>query len=157
MLLPTTDNFISCNQTHHYHPQFCTHIKQRWVTCGPCDHWIVPVTVDNTKNFPCYCLAGQPPKGLPVQREHVKEGASTFGKLVWKLNRPTPVSAMSSEYKGGLTRCLGLVRNQAPHKVRMGAPQVSHQLVQVFLWWNETKASASRYKAFAFLFKFREL
>lgn len=56
-----------------------------------------------------------------------------FGKPVWKLNRPIPVSPMSSEYKGGLTRCLGLVRNQAAHKVRMGASQVSHQFVQVFL------------------------
>ncbi len=32
------------------------------------------------------------------------------------------------------TWSLGLIRNQAAHKVRVSAPQISHQLTQVLLW-----------------------
>ena len=33
-----------------------------------------------------------------------------------------------------LTRSFGLIGDDAAHKVRVGAPQVGHQLVQILLW-----------------------
>lgn len=65
----------------------------------------------------------------PTRTSHAKgaveEEAGVEAKQVFHV---------SSEYNDRLTRCLGFVGNQAPHKVRMGTSQVSHQLVQIFLW-----------------------
>lgn len=66
MLLSTTDNFISCNQTHLYHPQLCPHLKQRWATAA--DHVMLTffsVTVDNTKNILLITVLQANPQRLP--------------------------------------------------------------------------------------------
>lgn len=66
------------------------------------------------------------------------ECSTTFLKLTCTIKEPyflwIFINNYSNNWQWALTWCLWLIGNQTAHKVRMGTPQVGHQLAQILLW-----------------------